>query len=96
MSKRTREVVAGVRAGSSLKSGRGWAREKRLLAQLQGRDRRRSGGRIQAFVPAADEKFGPLQSTLLWAVILMVCIAIWLAAAELIGVIVLALQRGAS
>jgi hypothetical protein len=96
MSKRIREVVAGVRAGSTLKSGRGWAREKRLLAQLQGRDRRRSGGRIQAFVPGAHAKAGPLEMTLVWAVILMLCVATWLAAADLVGVIFLALQGAAS
>lgn len=92
MPKRTREVVAGVRAGSTLKSGKAWAREKRMLAQLQGRDRRRNR-RVSAFVPAANDA-GPLTMTLVYAVGLMVCVAIWLAAADLIGLIFLALQKG--
>lgn len=93
MSKRTREVVAGVRAGSTLKSGKAWAYEKRQLVRLQ--RRRRQGGRVSAFVSAGAEA-STLEMLLVWSVVVMVCVAIWLAAADLVGLILLALQRAVS
>lgn len=85
--KRTREVVAGVRAGSTVKSGKAWAREKRLLAQLQGRDRRRIGRVGHAMAAPSDLKAGPLEKAIIAFVAIAIVAGFWLGLWQLVAIV---------